>query len=145
MARVKLHMEDGAFRFRTELTVRITDINYGRHVGNDALLGLLHEARLRFLAHFGFSEEDIGGAGMLMSDVVLQYKAVAFRGDVLAVEMGLADMERRTFDILYRVTRPGDGAIIALAKTGMVAFDYATNRPVSLPDVFVEKMGETPQ
>jgi len=143
MARVKLNMDGVDFIFRTELEVRITDINYGRHVGNDAMLGLLHEARLRFLAHYGFSEEDIGGTGMLMSDVILQYKAVAFRGDVLQVEMGLADVERRTFDILYRVTRPSDGATVALAKTGMVAFDYAASRPVSLPDGFKEKMGVT--
>jgi len=144
MARVKLNMAGVDFCFRTEMEVRITDINYGRHVGNDSMLGLLHEARLRFLAHFGFSEEDIGGAGMLMSDVVLQYKAVAFRGDVLQLEMGISDVERRTFDILYRVTRPSDGATVALAKTGMVAFDYAVNRPVSLPDGFVKKMGVTP-
>lgn len=144
MARVKLNQDGVDFLFRTELAVRITDINYGRHVGNDALLGLLHEARLRFLASYGFSEEDIGGVGMLMGDAVLQYKAVAFRGDALVVEIGLADVERRTFDLMYRVTRPADGATIALAKTGMVAFDYAANRPVKLPEVFLEKMGVTP-
>ena len=48
MARVKLDLNGVEFVFRTELDVRITDINYGRHVGNDAMLGLLHEARLRY-------------------------------------------------------------------------------------------------
>ena len=141
MARIKLDMDGVEFVFRTEMEVRITDINYGRHVGNDAMLGLLHEARLRFLAHFGFSEEDIGGVGMLMGDAVVQFKAVAFRGDRLAVELGLADVERRTYDLMYRVTRTGDGAVVALAKTGMVAFDYATNRLADLPAVFLEKTG----
>jgi len=141
MARVKLSMAGVDFCFRTEMDVRITDINYGRHVGNDAMLGLLHEARMRFLASQGFSEQDIGGAGILMGDVILQYKAVALYGDALVVEMGLADMERRIFDLMYRVTRPADGATIALAKTGMVAFDYTANRPVNLPDVFINKMG----
>lgn len=141
MARVKLDMTGVAFVFRTELDVRITDINYGRHVGNDAMLGLLHEARLRFLAQFGFSEEDVGGVGLLMGDAVVQFKAVAFRGDRLAVEMGLQDVERRTFDLAYRVTRAGEGAVVALAKTGMVAFDYARNRLAELPAVFLEKTG----
>jgi acyl-CoA thioester hydrolase len=144
MARIKLDMTGVAFGFRTELEVRITDINYGRHVGNDAMLGLLHEARLRYLAHFGFSEEDIGGVGMLMGDAVVQFKAVAFRGDRLAVEVGLADVERRTFDLMYRVVRAGDGAVVALAKTGMVAFDYAANRLADLPAVFLEKTGAKP-
>lgn len=141
MARVKLNLDGVAFVFRTEMEVRITDINYGRHVGNDAMLGLLHEARLRFLANFGFSEEDIGGVGMLMGDAVVQFKAVAFRGDKLTVELGLADVERRTFDLMYRVTRAGDGATVALAKTGMVAFDYAKNRLADLPAAFLEKTG----
>ena len=141
MSRVKLDLDGVEFVFRTELEVRITDINYGRHVGNDAMLGLLHEARLRFLAHFGFSEEDIGGVGMLMGDAVVQFKAVAFRGDRLAIEMGLMDVERRTFDLAYRVKREGDGAVVALAKTGMVAFDYAKNRLAELPQAFLEKTG----
>ena len=144
MARIKLDMDAVAFVFRTELDVRITDINYGRHVGNDAMLGLLHEARLRFLANFGFSEEDIGGVGMLMGDAVVQFKAVAFRGDKLTVALGLADVERRTFDLMYRVTRAGDGATVALAKTGMVAFDYAKNRLADLPAAFLEKTGAKP-
>ena len=144
MARVKLDLSGVEFVFRTDLDVRITDINYGRHVGNDAMLGLLHEARLRFLAHFGFSEEDIGGVGMLMGDAVVQFKAVAFRGDRLTVELGLKDVERRTYDLIYRVTRQGDGAVVALAKTGMVAFDYARNRPAELPAVFLEKTGAQP-
>lgn len=141
MARIKLNMDGVEFVFRTELEVRITDINYGRHVGNDALLGLLHEARLRFLANFGFSEQDIGGVGMLMGDAVVQFKAVAFHGDALTIEIGLADVERRTFDLMYRVVRKGDGAVVALAKTGMVAFDYAANRMAELPVGFPEKTG----
>ncbi|HOU22561.1 MAG: thioesterase family protein [Kiritimatiellae bacterium] len=141
MARVKLDMKGVEFVYRTELEVRITDINYGRHVGNDAMLGLLHEARLRFLAQFGFSEEDIGGVGMLMGDAVVQFKGIAVRGDRLVVEMGLADVGRKTFDLIYQVTRSRDGAIIARAKTGMVAFDYAQNRLASLPEAFWMKTG----
>ena len=141
MARVKLSLDGVEFVFRTELEVRITDINYGRHVGNDAMLGLLHEARLRFLANIGFSEEDIGGVGMLMGDAVVQFKAVAFRGDRLAVEMGLSDVERRTFDLIYRVTRASDDATVALAKTGMVAFDYAKSKLADLPAAFLAKTG----
>jgi hypothetical protein len=45
MPRLKLELPAG-FPFRTTLTVRVTDLNYGNHLGNDALLGLLHEARV---------------------------------------------------------------------------------------------------
>ena len=51
MARIKLDLPE-RFPFSTELRVRITDVNYGGHMGNDSLLGLLHEARVRFLEHY---------------------------------------------------------------------------------------------
>ena len=57
MKREKL-AELESYPFRTELPVRITDVNYGQHVGNDALLGLLHEARLQYLRQLAFSEQD---------------------------------------------------------------------------------------
>ena len=141
MARIKLDIDAVRFTFCTDLTVRITDINYGRHVGNDAMLGLLQEARLRYLAQAGFSEEDIGGVGMVMGDAVIQFKAVAFYGDCLTVAVGLQDVGRRTFDLVYRVTRKADQAVVVLAKTGMVAYDYSRNQPANLPDVFLETLG----
>jgi acyl-CoA thioesterase FadM len=70
------------FPFSTELRVRITDVNYGGHMGNDSLLGLLHEARVQFLAHYGLSELDIGGLwGIIMADSVIVYKSEAFPGE----------------------------------------------------------------
>ena len=46
MARVKLELP-AQFNFRTNIPIRIQDLNYGNHVGNDAILSIMHEARLR--------------------------------------------------------------------------------------------------
>ena len=85
MARIKLEMPT-AYPFKTELTVRITDINYGGHLGNSDVLALLHEARVRYLKSYGYSEIDVEGYGTIMLDVVIQFKAQAFAGDVLVAE-----------------------------------------------------------
>ena len=42
MARIKLNMPEN-YLFRTEIPIRITDINYGAHVGNDSLLSIIHD------------------------------------------------------------------------------------------------------
>ena len=57
MPRIKLKPLN-YYSFQTEITVRVTDLNYGGHLGNDKLLSLIHEARVAFLACFGFSEMD---------------------------------------------------------------------------------------
>lgn len=55
MNRIKINLPD-SFHFSTELVIRITDLNYGGHVGNDVFLSLIHEAREQYLLSFGYKE-----------------------------------------------------------------------------------------
>ena len=140
MARLKLSLPDD-LPFAIELTVRVGDVNYGGHLGNDSLLGLLHEARIRFLGSLGYSELDVAGHGMIMGDVAIVYKAQAFLGDGLRIEVGTMDFTGSGCDVVYRVNRVADGVVIALAKTGIALFDYDRGRPVRWPDVARTKFG----
>lgn len=135
MARVKLDLP-GVFRFETELAVRIGDVNYGRHLGNDAVLALAHEARIQFLARHGFSEADTCGLGMIMTDAVVVYKSQAFHGDVLKVQADAVDFGPCGCDFVFRFTAKSDGREIARVKTGIVFFDYAAKKIARMPDAF---------
>lgn len=110
-----------------EIPVRITDINYGGHLGNDALLGILQEARLQWLSSAGFTELETGNHGLIMADVMMAYRGESFYGDVLKISLFVGDNSSRSFDILYHVSTQRDHLeiLIAEAKTGMVCFDYA--------------------
>lgn len=55
MARLKLILPE-SFLFSTTIAVRITDLNYGNHLANDKVLSILHEARMQFFQHYGYSE-----------------------------------------------------------------------------------------
>jgi len=140
MARLKIPLPD-QFDFRTEISLRITDLNYGGHLGNDVALSLLHEARVRFLRNHGFTEHDIGGAGILMADAALVYKSEGFYGDTLLVEVGTMDFTRVGCDIVYRASRKADGREIVRARTGIVGYDYERKRVVRLPGGFRRAMG----
>lgn len=122
------------FPFAVELDVRIGDVNYGRHLGNDALVGLLHEARLRFLAQHGFSEMDVGGVGLIMADLAVVFKAQAFHGDQLRVEVAPTDPGPCGFDLVYRVSHGRTGRDLAQAKTALVCFDYERQKVARLPE-----------
>lgn len=135
MSRVKLEMPQTS-RHAVEIPVRITDINYGNHLGNDALLSILHEARVQCLAANGFSEIDIGGCGLIMSDIEVAFRAEAFYGDQLRVEVAVTNLSKSSFDIYYRVTKTPSGDEVALARSGMVCFDYQRKRPARMPDAF---------
>jgi acyl-CoA thioesterase FadM len=134
MPRIKLRPRE-SYPFQTDLKVRVTDLNYGGHLGNDRLLALVHEARSAFLADSGFSEMDCGGVSLIMGDTAIVYRGEAFSGDILRFEVAAGEPGPNGFRLFYRITRPEDDSAIAMAETGMVCFDYRTRRIQSLPDV----------
>jgi len=132
MARVKLVFPE-KINTTVKLTVRITDINYGNHLGNNALVGLLHEARLVWLSEAGFTELNAAGAGLIMSDLAVEYKMQAYWNESISIAIACDNILRAGFEVYYQIKNK-QGAIIAIAKTGMVCFDYNENKVVSIPN-----------
>jgi acyl-CoA thioesterase FadM len=122
------------YPFSIDLKVRITDLNYGGHLGNDRLLSLIHEARIAFLAKYGFTELDCGGVSLIMADTAILYQGEAFAGDLLHFQVAADEPTRYGFRMYYRVIRQSDGKAIALVETGMVCFDYQNRKLLTLPD-----------
>jgi acyl-CoA thioesterase FadM len=141
MARIKIDLP-GRFLFATSIPVRITDINYGNHVGNDAVLSIIHEARVQFLKNFGYTELEFAGAGMIMRDVIIEFKNELFYGDVVIASVAVRDFSNVGFDIYYKLEKnTGEKTIlVATAKTGMVCFDYTRKKIVPLPAEAKEKL-----
>ena len=141
MARIKLNLPDN-FNFNTELQVRITDINYGGHVGNDKILTLVHEARMLYLRSFGYTEMQFAGIGMIMSDVAIEFKNEMFFGDVLKVYVAATDFTKVSFDLYYKLVKvtTDKEIIVANAKTGMVCYDYDAKKVVAVPEEAIKKL-----
>ena len=133
MARIKLYIPD-EFIFSTNVPVRITDLNYAGHVGNDTILTIIHEARMQFLNHFDYTEMSFEGVNLIMSDAAIEFKNEAFYGDSIEVFVTITEFEKVSFDIFYKLQRTSDEKIIALAKTGMVCFNYDTRKIVAVPE-----------
>ena len=142
MTRIKIDLPE-TYLFSTEIPVRITDLNYGNHLGNDAILSLLHEARVRFLAHYGWTEKDVAGVRIIMADCAIRYRGEGYYGDVLVIEMAVGEFTRAGFDLIYRVTEKSSGRGIAEAKTGIVFYNYDRKKTVSVPTAFRQQFEET--
>lgn len=142
MARIKLEMPT-QFVFSANLPIRITDLNYGNHVGNDSVLSLLHEARVQFLQWAGYSELDLAGVGLIMADVAIEFRQEIFYGDRLEVKMVAGDFTRVGFDIYYRIEKYNKegNALAVQAKTGMVCFDYTKKKVTAVPEAVATKLG----
>ncbi len=139
MARIKLQPPK-QFLFQTTIPVRITDINYGGHVGNDTVLSLIHEARMQFLQSCGYTELNIENVGLIMSDVAIEFKAELFYGDIIIAEVTAAEFSRVGFEIYYRLLSAKNTAVVAVAKTGMVCYDYSLRKIVGLPEAVIARL-----
>ena len=129
------------FLFTTDIALRISDINYGGHLGNDAVLSLAQEARIRFLRSHGWSEQDVAGVGIIMTDAVVVYCSEAFYGDVLTIDVAVAELQQLGCDFVFRMVHGGSGKEVARVKTGIVFFNYATRKPVPVPAEFRRMCG----
>src|SRR3989338_4912074 len=139
MARLTLEFPEDQFCYATHLTVRVTDINGANHLGNDSMISMISEARARFLFEFGIEETSPEGVGILVTDLATTYKTEAHARDQLLFEVGVMDFNRYGVDITFRITRPADGRLVAMAKSGFVFFSFRDSQVVPMPAVFEAK------
>jgi len=138
MARIEIEMTDH-FVFVTELEVRMTDINQANHVGHDAFVSLINEARVRFLESLDFPMAGVEEKGVIIADLAVSYKSQSFYKDRLKFEIGAGDFNKYGCDIFYRVTNLKTGDLVVLAKTGVVFFDYSKKKVAKIPEGFASQ------
>jgi len=142
VARTNIDLPE-SFVFTTQIDVRIDDINYGGHLGHDSVITLTHEARVRFFNKNGFSEKDIDGLGIIISDLAAVYKSETFYGDQLTVKIGIGKISKHSCEILYLLENSLKNAEVARVKTGIVFYDYRNRRVARVPVSFLQAVNET--
>lgn len=122
MARIKIIIPD-KFLFQHFLRVRVTDLNYGAHTGNDKILTFMHEARMNFFRSLGIKDEVniIPDVGIIVADAAIEYKAETFFDDAITIKVAIDNINKYGFDMYYLLLKD-DGKVIARGKTGIVFF-----------------------
>jgi len=140
MPRIKLKPRD-RYQHIFKATIEVTDLNYGNHMGNDALVGIIHRARVHFLHTLGAAENNLGDGqtGILLTDLVVNYKGEGFLFDKLVVESGIGELRPKGFRMFHRIAAE-QNRLIALAETGIVAFNYHTRKVAPIPEAFAAKI-----
>ena len=141
MGRIKIELPENII-YTARVPIRITDLNYGNHVGNDSILSIFHEARVQMLKSMGYVNElgIEGEIGLIVSDVAIVYKSESFYGDVLDIHIGAADFSKYGFDLIYQALESQSEREVARGKTGMVCLDYKTRKVAGVPQYLINKL-----
>jgi acyl-CoA thioester hydrolase len=139
MPRIKL-FEQQNYEFQSSLQVRPQDINYSGHVGNDNLVSLVGAARAHLFHSINLSELDLGDGqtGIVMTDLVVNYKAEAFLFDELLIDTHIGEFARIGFRMFHRARR--EGRLIALMEAGFATYNYGTKKIVPVPTQFQKSL-----
>lgn len=118
------------------IPVRITDINFGNHVGNNAFVEIIHESRAQFLKQNGFTEMEVAGTSLIMSELSVEFKNEAHYNDLLEIKIFSGEISRVSFELFYEISlkKNNQEIIIAHAKTGMVCYNKTLKKVEAVPE-----------
>jgi len=140
MPRIKVSTPE-RFLFGMERIVGISDVNYAKHLDSVAMVNILHEARLQFLASLGLIEANIYGLGMVVTDLAVDYRSESFANDLLIIDVGVGKFNRYGFDVGFQVTNSALETQVCNAKMGVVFFDFDKHAIAPVPEVFKSLVG----
>ena len=134
MERVKLDFPAEAVIHRHSLTVRVTDMNYGRHLGHDAMVSLLHEARIQAFAALDLPEWDMHGHPSVVADLAITYQSEARWPDALIIATAVPEPQGKALTVYQRIYQAESQQVVATARVNQLLIDLATGRPVEVPE-----------
>ncbi len=131
----------------TPVPVRFGDTDRFGHVNNAAFATYVETARIALITSLGYP---LGG--MILAHLAIDYRRQLHVGDPLVVLSRVASIGRTSIRLMHALVRPDDARLahgpghdvpMAEAPTGdriadvasvIVAFDYAEDRPVPVPE-----------
>ncbi len=139
MPRVKLH-EQNEYEFIHHVTVQARDVNATDHLDHKVVLSMIQDARTTILHALGMKESSInnGHTGVILADLVVNYKAEVFAFEKLWVESHFGEFEEKSFRIFFRISKDEGKRLVALIEAGFVVYDYLTRSVARMPESFPE-------
>jgi 4-hydroxybenzoyl-CoA thioesterase len=104
------------------------------HLGFDSLVGIVNDASARFFQHIGLSRGRFDGVNTIYADLSVVYRSEAHHGDTLRIEVAAGDVNEKRLDLVFRVSQQESGREVALARIGVLFFDYRLRKVVEIPE-----------
>lgn len=123
------------FRHRTRLEVRFRDIDAFRHVNNAAFFTYIEQARIRYLIDI-LDVEAIERLPMILAAVQIDFRSPILFGQEVEIGTRVDWIGNTSFSMSHHLTASPQTRVVAEAATILVAYDYATEKPMPVLDAW---------
>lgn len=130
------------FHFKTKLKIRVSDLNYGGHLGNDSVLSLAHESRVRFFFELNVTERNFFNVGLIMADSAIKYKSQGYLNESIIIKISVTELRSHGFKLFYILKKNNSNIDLAHVQTSMVCYDYKKSKILQLPEDFKNSLNE---
>src|SRR6476659_1837084 len=133
----------GDFGHRIEIDVRFRDTDAMGHVNNAVYLTYCEAARIQYWTDVTGEPVAAGHEGaesLILAEARITYRAPVFHGERVTVETRATSVGRASFVLEHRLTARQPDApprLVATSESGMVRYDYASERPTPLGAEFI--------
>lgn len=130
----------GAFQSRRRVEWR--DIDPAQHVNNAIYLAYVEDCGVQAMATHGWPPSRIqaGGAALVTRRHRLEYRQPALLDDELELVTWLSHVKQTSAVRHHTITRLGDGALLARARTYWDWVDAGAGQPAPIPAAFLEDL-----
>ena len=125
------------FRHRTQLEVRFRDIDAFGHVNNAAFVTYLEQARIRYLID-NLQVDTVQHLPLILAAIQVDFRAPILFGQDVEIGTRVDWIGNTSFSMSHRMTAGGKDRLAADANTVLVAYDYAAERPIPVPNAWRE-------
>ncbi len=133
MARIKIEYPENTL-YRYETTIRLTDLSQAMHLGFDRMVNILHDAAAGFFKSLGHDMTQDQKIRLIFADLAVQYQSEAFREDRLKIDVGVGEISSKGFEAIFKINNMNRSEeVVALAKIGVVFFDYTKRCTAEIP------------
>ena len=130
-----------AFRHRTPVQVRFRDTDAFGHVNNAVFFSYVELARVRYLLDALQPETRFDRLPLILARAAVDFRSPILFGEEVVVETRVDRIGRTSFGMTHRMTAGPEGRLAADVESVLVVYDYATERPIPVPDGWRARIG----
>lgn len=130
------------FFHQISLTVRFGDIDSLGHVNHTKYLTYMEQARVCYVRDVCGWDGNFLNLGMILARASVDYILPLHLNEMVYVLTRCSRLGNKSFDLAYLIQREKDEQreTVATAVTNMVAYEYASQKTITVPDTWQENI-----